>query len=31
MIKQSGAANNGTNAPADNIFARFGKWFMSLF
>ncbi len=30
-MQQSGAANNGTNAPADNIFARFGKWFMSLF
>ena len=30
-MQQSGAANNGTNAAADNIFARIGNWFMSLF
>ena len=30
-MQQSGAANNGTNAAADNIFTRFGNWFMSLF
>ena len=30
-MQQSGAANNGTNAAEDNIFTRFGNWFMSLF
>lgn len=30
-MQQSGAANNGTNAAEDNIYTRFGNWFMSLF
>jgi hypothetical protein len=30
-MQQSGAANNGTNSASDNIFTRFGNWFMSLF
>ena len=30
-MQQSRAANNGTNAAEDNIFTRFGNWFMSLF
>ena len=31
LAQPGGASDNGANTPSDNIFARIGNWFMSLF